>query len=247
MRVRIDLAYDGTDFHGFARQRDVRTVQGKLEQALSTLCRGPVPTICAGRTDRGVHALAQVVHADVTDAAGEVLLESRRGLDRLVGDEISIWAVHAVAADFDARFSARLRRYRYLLCDAATCSPLQRRTTWACGGPRLDVAAMQDGAAHLIGEHDFSSFCRRAGDQHLVRRVTRIAVRRCDDDRVDVEVDGLAFCHQMVRSVVACLVRVGRGGLMPHAVSAVLEARDRGRVGAIAPPHGLTLVGVDYD
>lgn len=247
MRVRIDLAYDGTDFSGFARQPDVRTVQGVLEDALTLVCRQPVTTTCAGRTDRGVHALAQVVHADIDDAAAELLIRRRRGVEKLVGDEISIWSIAVVPPDFDARFSARQRSYRYALCDAEVASPLDRRTVWHCRGPRLDLAVMREGATHLLGEHDFSSFCRRAGGEHLIRRVDRIDIRREATGRVLVDVDGRAFCRQMVRSIVACLVSVGRGRLPPHDVADVLAARDRGDVGAIAPPHGLTLVGVVYD
>jgi tRNA pseudouridine38-40 synthase len=246
VRVRIDLAYDGTAFHGFARQPEIRTVQGVLEDALGVLCRQPVTTTCAGRTDRGVHALAQVVHADLPDAAGEALPTLRRGLAALVGEELAIWSVREVGAEFDARFSARLRRYRYALCDADACSPLERHTVWRCGEPALDVDAMRVGGAHLVGEHDFSSFCRRAGERHLVRRVTRVAVTRPAEGRVHVEVDGRAFCRQMVRSIVGCLLRVGRGRLEPGEVADVLAARDRARAGAIAPPHGLTLVGVEY-
>ena len=151
-----------------------------------------------------------------------------------------------VPASFDARFSATQRRYRYRICDADAMAPLWRHDTWHLGPPRLDVEAMDAGGRHLLGEHDFSSFCRRSGDQHLVRRIDQLAVRRERAGLVVVSVAGKAFCHQMVRSVVGCLVAVGRGRRRPDWVAEVLAARDRQAVGQVAPPHGLTLVGVSF-
>jgi len=223
-------------------------VQGALEAALTRMAGEQVVTTGAGRTDAGVHALGQVVSCDVPDGARLLtdLDRTRSALDALVGEAVTVWSVAVAATDFDARFSARLRRYRYRLCDAPARDPLERHRTWHAGPPRLDVDAMAAGASHLLGEHDFSSFCRRAGDQHLVRRIDRLEVARPVADLVTVEVDGPAFCHQMVRSLVGCLVAVGRGRRPPRDVADVLAARDRQAVGAIAPPHGLTLMGVDY-
>jgi tRNA pseudouridine38-40 synthase len=248
VRLRVDLAYDGAGFHGFARQPDVRTVQGVLEGALARVVGVEVVTTGAGRTDAGVHALGQVVTVDVPAGARILgdLDRARRALDRLCGPEVAIWSVRRAPSGFDARFSARRRRYRYRLSDAEALSPLARHDTWHLGGPPLDVAAMREGSAHLLGEHDFSSFCRRASDEHLVRRLDRLDVDRPDGGLVTFAVEGPAFCHQMVRSLVACLVRVGRRRLLPRDVPAVLAARDRQAVGAVAPPHGLTLLGVDY-
>lgn len=226
----------------------MRTVQGVLEDALSRLVRAPVLTTGAGRTDAGVHALGQVVSFDVPGPWPYLadLGRVRRALDRLCGPDLTVWSVVVAPDGFDARFSATARRYVYRLCDAEAMAPLWRHDTWHVGGPRLDHRAMTAGAAHLVGEHDFSAFCRRAGDQHLVRRVLRIAAARPAPDLVTVAVDGQAFCHQMVRSIVATLVPVGRGRRAPDQVEAILVGRDRQAVGAIAPPHGLTLVGVDY-
>ena len=249
VRVRIDLAYDGGGFAGFARQPDQRTVQGVLEDALSRVCRQPIATTGAGRTDRGVHASAQVVTCDVpADALPAVdPARARAALDRLCGDDVAVWRVRRVPSTFDARFSARQRRYRYRLCDAPAMDPTWRATTWHVGPPALDVAAMRAGADHLEGEHDFTSFCRRAAaEQQLVRRVDRVVVRRRAAGLVEVHVDGAAFCHQQVRSIVGALVRVGRGRQAPAWVAEALAACDRAAVGAIAPPHGLTLVGVRY-
>ena len=248
VRVRIDLAYDGTGFAGFARQRDQITVQGVLEGALSRVCGGPVETVCAGRTDRGVHATAQTIHADVPPDARLLgdLDRARQGLDKMCGQAITVWRVRRVPKSFDARFSATQRRYRYRVCDAVALNPLERIDTWHLGPPRLDHVAMEAGGQHLVGEHDFSSFCRRREGEHLVRRIDRLAVRRERAGLIVVAVEGKAFCHQMVRSVVGCLVAVGQGKRAPNWVAEVRDARDRQAVGRVAPPHGLTLVGVSY-
>lgn len=249
IRVRIDLAYDGRPFHGFARQVDQPTVQGTLEAALTKVARDtPVTTVGAGRTDAGVHAEHQVVHADLP--ADLPLLSDldrlRRALDVTCGPAITVWRVRRVPATFDARFSATLRRYRYLLCDAPGVSPLRRHEVWHVGPPSLDTDAMELGGSHLVGEHDFSSFCRRHGDQHLVRRVSRLVVRRRPRGIVEVAVEGPAFCHQMVRSIVGCLLTVGRGRRPPDWVAEARDARDRQAVGGVAPPHGLVLRAVRY-
>ncbi len=223
-------------------------MQGVLEDALQRVCGEPVAVTGAGRTDRGVHARRQVVHADVP-AGWRFLADlsrARQVLDRLCGEAITIWRVRRVPATFDARFSARERRYRYRLCDAEAMDPLWRRTTWHVARP-VDEAAMGRAGQVLVGEHDFSSFCRRAPHQtHLVRRVLRLATRRRAGGLVEVDVDGQAFCHQMVRSIVGVLVMVGTGQRPAGWVAEVLAARDRQAAGAVAPPHGLTLLDVRY-
>jgi len=248
VRVRIDLAYDGTGFHGFARQPDQVTVQGVLEDALTRLSGTTSATVCAGRTDAGVHATVQTVHVDTPRGSRLVqdLDRARSALDAMCGPAITIWRVRRVPASFDARFSATQRRYRYRLCDRDAMAPSWRHDTWHIGGPALDVDAMHTGAQVLVGEHDFSSFCRRRGDQHLIRRIDRIRVHRVRAGLVAVDVAGRAFCHQMVRSVTGCLLAVGRQRRTSAWTGDVLAARDRQAVGQVAPPHGLTLVGVRY-
>ena len=254
MRVRIDLGYDGGPFSGFARQPDRTTVQGTLEGALSRVLGTDVATTCAGRTDAGVHALAQVVHLDVDDTVPrvarwlQVLVNQpasvRRRLDRMVGDAITIWRVAEVPPDFDARFSAIERRYRYRLSDAVLADPRMRHVRWTVG-ERLDVAAMHAAAQHLLGEHDFASLCRRADGRHTVRRVDEAVVERAGDE-VHVRLRGPAFCHQQVRSTVGCLVEVGTGRRPPDWLADVLAARDRSRAARVAPAAGLTLEAVGY-
>lgn len=247
-RVRIDLAYDGTGFHGFARQPEHRTVQGVLEDALARLTAIDTLTVGAGRTDAGVHATRQTVHADIP--AGCRLLgdldRARAALDAMCGPAITVWRVRRVPKSFDARFSATQRRYRYRLCDDDAMAPLWRHDTWHVGAPRLDVEAMDRGGRSLLGEHDFSSFCRRRDGQHLVRRIDRLRVHRPRAGLVVIDIAGRAFCHQMVRSVTGCLYAVGRHRRPATWVADVLAARERHAVGQVAPPHGLTLTDVSY-
>ncbi|HSK95035.1 MAG TPA: tRNA pseudouridine(38-40) synthase TruA [Euzebyales bacterium] len=248
VRLRIDLAYDGADFHGFARQPGLRTVQGVVEDALSRLSDRAADIVGGGRTDAGVHATGQTVHVDVPRGCRMVddLGAARGALDALCGPTIAIWRVRRVAATFDARFSATRRRYRYRICDTDAMAPHWRHDTWHVKGPHLDVAAMDQGGQALVGEHDFSAFCRRRDDQHLIRRIDTLAVRRIGARLVVIDVAGKAFCHQMVRSVAGCLYAVGRGRRPPAWVEGVLASRQRQAVGQVAPPHGLTLVGISY-
>ncbi len=250
-RLRIDLAYDGGPFAGFARQRDQVTVQGTLEGALGRVLGTAPATTGAGRTDRGVHALAQVVHLDVDADAGRAsaalgdLDDLRDRLDRLVGPAITVWSVRRVGTGFHARFSAVGRGYRYRLVDAAVRAPLERHDRWQVGEP-LDLAAMRAAASHLVGEHDFASFCRRAGRATTTRRLDEVALSRPRHGRIDIRFAGNAFCHQQVRSIAGSLVEVGRGRRGPDWLGEVLAARDRSAAGPVAPPHGLTLERVSY-
>jgi len=250
-RYRIDLAYDGSPFAGFARQRDQVTVQGEVEAAAARLFGQPVALTGAGRTDRGVHALAQVVHLDVdprvprTARAAADLSQLRARLDQQVGRAITIWQVRSVPPRFDARFSATARRYRYRLVDAPAADPIRRHDRWHLG-EALELTAMRAGARHLIGEHEFASFCRRAPGRTTVRRLDRLTLARPTPGRIDVVLDAPAFCHQQVRAIVGCLVEVGRRRRPAEWVAEVLAAEDRQRAARVAPPHGLTLEQVRY-
>lgn len=239
---RLDVAYDGSGFHGFARQRGLRTVQGEIEGVLARLARAPVETTGAGRTDRGVHARRQVV-----SFALPVPVEPRRivrAVTGLLGPEVAARDAAIVPDGFSARFSATWREYRYFVIDGSAPDPLRRHTTWQLAEP-LDVVAMAEAAALFVGEHDFSSFCRASG-RSCVRRVLAAGWSREAD--VDVfTVRATAFCHQMVRSLVGFLVEVGRGKHQPSTVPAVLAARDRAAAGPVAPACGLVLWDVGYD
>jgi tRNA pseudouridine38-40 synthase len=239
---RMDLAYDGSGFHGYARQPGVRTVQGDLEAALHHHT-GPLETYVAGRTDKGVHAAGQVA-SFTTDGHLDVVLV-RRSLNRQLGPEIAVLAMSEAPVDFHARFSATGREYRYLVVDREAPDPFLAATAWHYGRT-LDVDRMNTAAAAFVGEHDFASFCRRAGTRSTVRDVRRAAWHRRKERLLAFEIAASSFCHQMVRSLVALCVEVGRERVDPGAVPEILAACDRHAAKGAAPPHGLTLVAVQY-
>jgi tRNA pseudouridine38-40 synthase len=239
---RLDIGYDGSGFHGYARQPGVRTVQGTLEDALFRHT-GPVETAVAGRTDKGVHATGQVVSfGSEADLDPDRLT---RSLNRMVGPEIVVWRATAVAAGFDARFSATGRRYHYLVLNREVPDPFLCRRSWHVEVP-LDLAAMAQAAEAFRGERDFAALCRRSGGRSTVRDVRSVSWDAVEDDLLRFEVAASSFCHQMVRSMVAIAVDVGRGRIPIDAAAAVVASRDRSRGRGVAPPQGLTLVGVDY-
>ncbi len=239
---RIDLAYDGGGFHGYAKQPGVRTVQSALEDALFRIT-GEVETSVAGRTDKGVHATGQVVSFS-TDRD----LDTRRvvrSLNRQLAPEIAVSSISVVPPGFSARFSARGRAYTYLVLNRETPDPFVARTSWHYETP-LDIDVMNRGVTSLIGEHDFAAFCRKAGDRSTVRRLDTATWSDRGQGMLAFDISASSFCHQMVRSVVALLVEVGRGRLSPDQVSVILESRDRHQAKGAAPARGLTLIRVDY-
>jgi tRNA pseudouridine38-40 synthase len=242
--VRLTLAYDGTGFRGWAKQRGQRTVEGVLTDALSRFL-GDVPRLSvAGRTDAGVHARAQV--ASFAAPADRVdLTRLQRSVNTMLSPEVVVTDARWMSKGFDARFSATAREYRYRIDVGPWSDPFEARFVWS--RPReLSVGAMRAAARHLVGEHDFSAFSRSAGEgTSNVRRLQRLAISRAGD-RVDVVARANAFAHQMVRSLVGMLAAVGDGSRDASQVPLVLESRDRGRVPSIAPPHGLTLERVLY-
>ena len=239
---RLDLAYDGSGFRGYARQEGQRTVQGELESALATYLKSPVETSVAGRTDAGVHARGQVVSFSF-DAELD-LDRLQRGINGLLGPEVSLWTVSVASDGFNARFSARWRRYRYLIDTSPAPDPLTRGFVWHAGR-ELDVGAMRAVAPAFLGEHDFSSFCRTVGGRSNVRRLDELSLVVADP--LEMWFQANAFCHQMVRSIVGYLYDVGRGFSDGGRVEEVIAARDRSAVATVAPPHGLTLWSVGYD
>ncbi|MDQ3616435.1 MAG: tRNA pseudouridine(38-40) synthase TruA [Actinomycetota bacterium] len=256
MRLRLDLAYDGTDFRGWATQPGLRTVQGLLESALGQVLRlDAVPVTCAGRTDTGVHARGQVVHLDVS-SAGLLAAAGRspsappdallRRLNGVLPPDLRVQRAAIAADGFDARFSAVWRRYAYRVADAAELvDPLQRGSVLAW--PRhLDLHAMNTAAGELLGEHDFSAFCRRREGASTVRTLLEMAWHR-DEYRLAVaRVRADAFCHHMVRSLVGCLLAVGEGRRDPDWPAQVLTRGQRDSAVGVAQAHGLTLEEVAY-
>ena len=239
---RLDLAYDGSGFRGYARQEGLRTVQGELERALGTVLGSNVLTAVAGRTDAGVHALGQVVSFEYV---GDLDIERLpRSVNGIVGPELVVRSVSSAPDGFNARFSATSRRYRYLI-DTGAPDPLTRSFVWNVG-TQLDVGAMRDVSQAFVGELDFSSFCRSVEGKSNVRRVSEFEMDE-EGSRLTIWIQANAFCHQMVRSIVGYLYDVGRGFTDPNLVEDVISARNRSYVATVAPPHGLTLMEVGYE
>ncbi len=250
-RARFTVAYDGTDFRGFAPNLGVRTVIGELTEAISRIVRRPVELTGAGRTDAGVHAWGQVVSVDLPD--GTDLADVGRRVNKLCAPDVSVRDAAWVAPGFDARFSATWRQYRYHIWNDAAANPLLARTAWHVAPP-LDLTLMQAGVSPLIGEHDFSSFCRKPKlpegqpPASMVRILQEITWERVDGSPLlRMTIRASAFCHQMVRSIVGTLVEVGLHKLTPADVNGILHAKDRAVAGRVAPPHGLVLWEVGYD
>lgn len=238
---RLDIAYDGSGFYGYARQPGVRTVQGDLEEALFRMT-GPVETVVAGRTDRGVHAAGQVVSFGIAEAIDPDGVQ--RSLNRQLGPEIAVLTLSEAAGDFDARFSATSRVYRYRVLNREAPDPFLAATSWHVPH-RLNVEAMSAAASDFVGEHDFAAFCRKAEGRSTVRRVLGAEWFR-RGDVVDFDIEGSSFCHQMVRSLVALCVAVSRGQVEMAEVPAIIASGDRNAAKGAAPRHGLTLVEVRY-
>ena len=241
----MDLAYDGTDFHGWAKQTGLRTVQGELEGALTTILRVPEAAVtCAGRTDTGVHARGQVTHVDV-DAEPDVH-DLRRRLDGLLPADVRIRRVVAAADGFDARFSAVWRRYAYRIADDPdTVDPLTRNHVLTWSKP-LDLDAMNEAADLFLGEHDFASFCRRREGATTIRTLLDLEWVRDPSGVAVATVRADAFCHSMVRALVGCLLAVGDGRRPVAWAGEVLRATRRDPSVTVAHAHGLTLEQVAY-
>jgi tRNA pseudouridine38-40 synthase len=247
--VRLLVAYDGTDYHGFAENGDIPTVGLALRSAIEQVIGTAVELTVAGRTDAGVHAWGQVVSLDLP--AGVDLARLQKSLNGLLRPAVAVRAVEPAPEGFSARFSARWRRYRYTILNRPVPDPFLARIAWHVPEP-LDLPALRLAADPLVGEHDFTSFCRApkvpegTPPATLVRRVTEVGWETAPTGVLWFEIRANAFCHQMVRSIVGLLVDVGRGRRRAGDVLAVLRSRDRAGVGNIAPPHGLCLWEVGY-
>ncbi len=244
--MRLELSYQGTDFAGWARQPGQRTVQGAVEQALATVLRAPAELTVAGRTDAGVHATGQVAHCDLpSELWQEYAPTLRRRLAGVLPPDVRVRHITAAEDGFDARFSALSREYAYRI--AATewgVEPLRRFDTLHWPG-RLDLAAMQQAVPALLGEHDFAAFCRPREGATTIRTLHRLEWTP-DDDVLVAAVEADAFCRAMVRSLVGAVLSVGAGRQDPSWPAEVLAGKVRDPRVAVAPAHGLTLVGVRY-
>ncbi|MBN1979362.1 MAG: tRNA pseudouridine(38-40) synthase TruA [Anaerolineae bacterium] len=259
MRVRGLVAYDGTEYSGFQRQANALTVQEVLEAALARVTgstREAVTVLAAGRTDAGVHATGQVVAFDTAWRHG--LDNLWRALNAVLPADVSFLQLEECAADFHPRYDARSRRYRYTVCNTPVRWPLALRYSLHVVAP-LDVAAMQQAARSLVGEHDFAAFGQPfKPDRTTVRRVLAAKWEEkpsfscaCDERTqglpwLNFDIEANAFLYHMVRSVVGTLLQVGRGEMTVEEFAMVLASRDRSQAGPTAPPHGLCLVEVKY-
>jgi tRNA pseudouridine38-40 synthase len=275
VRWRLKVAYNGSDFHGFAAQDGQRTVAGALGEALERVIRTPITMTCAGRTDSGVHALDQMVHFDIPAERSAALDPAMvvKSCNSQLGPTIVVRDAEVAPEGFDARRSATARRYRYLVVNAPVPDPILAGLSWHVADP-LDLRSMAAASDALLGEHDFRAFCRRVPgtppNDPIHRRVvdarwSEVAgmprssgsegstVRVGDPGLVPAvgrllafEIEANAFCHQMVRSLVGTLVDVGRGRKRPSDMLWILRSADRQGAAQPAPSQGLTLVAVRY-
>ena len=245
VRVRMTVAYDGTGFHGVAAHAGVRTVGGTLGATLAKVLGYRVELTCAGRTDKGVHAWGQVVSFDAEEF-GLDLEALQRSLNRMLGPAIVVREAEKAPNTFDARRSAVARRYRYTVLNRPVADPFLARTSWHVVAP-LDRSALILACDPVIGEHDFSSFCRLPEPDASLQRTVRDA-RWVDlgEGLLRFDIEAAAFCHQMVRSLVGTMVDVGRGRKKAGDMATIIRASDRAAAGHPAPPQGLCRWDVLY-
>jgi tRNA pseudouridine38-40 synthase len=245
----MTVAYDGRGFHGFAAQpaAGVPTVGGALTEALEKVLRAPVQLTVAGRTDKGVHAWGQVVSFDAPAASFDAA-RVQRSVNSQLAPRVVVRDVGVAPPDFNARRSAVSRRYRYTVLNRPVPDPFLAATTWHVEKP-LDLRAMRLACDPLIGEHDFTSFCRaprRVPGYSMVRRVFDASWRDLDEGLLRFEIEASSFCQQMVRALVGTMVAMGSGQRVAGEMTSILRARCRAAAGRVAPPHGLCLWAVRY-
>jgi tRNA pseudouridine38-40 synthase len=241
--LKLTLAYDGTEFHGWQIQPELPTVQGTLKEALEKLLNHPVKVTGSGRTDAGVHAQGQVANVETirsidTDAV-------LRGVNALLPPDIRVWQVEEVGPDFHARRSARSKTYEYHIWRQHIVSPFHCRYVYAFPHA-MDEAAVDEASRSFIGSHDFTSFCATATTvEDRVRTIFETGWQRNPEEWV-FRIRGNGFLQYMVRTIVGTLLYVGTGKLQPRDVPPIFEARDRRRAGPCVPSEGLHLIRVDY-
>ena len=255
-RLRIDLAYDGTDYAGWAKQPDQKTLQGSIEEVIGRFLRIPVNTVVAGRTDAGVHATGQVFHVDIPESVEASRYRPQEDiwdfehfkyrLNQMLAEDVRINKVSSAPLNFDARFSASARHYRYKLLDGnQELAPLQRFDAAKWFRP-LDIELMNLASAALLGKHDFFTFCRYREGGTTLRTLLKFDWRRDADGYVICEIAADGFGWNMVRNLVGAAVCVGEGRFPPNWISEILSQGERVSDSYVFPARGLTLVQVDY-
>ena len=244
LRLKIKLAYDGTNFSGWAKQPDRRTVQEEFEKAFATIIRHQCDSIVAGRTDAGVHATAQIIHVDVPE--GTDLADLAYRLNRLLDTDLRVLEIELAPEGFHARFSALRRHYQYQIVDAnKAINPLERydRASWY---RPLDLERLNEASALLLGEHDFAAFCKFREGATTIRTLETFKWERKEDGLLVAQVVADAFCYSMVRNLVGSAVCVAEGRFEPSWIAEMLANRARISESMVFPAEGLTLVQVDY-
>ncbi|MCB1439089.1 MAG: tRNA pseudouridine(38-40) synthase TruA [Nitratireductor sp.] len=251
-RYKLTIEYYGTPFHGWQRQEDFLSVQQVLEEAISEFTRHPVTVFAAGRTDTGVHGLGQIVHLDLERQwAPEKVSEAANGVLKYHGHPVAVLDCEQVADDFDARFSAKRRHYRYRILNRWANLTVELGRAWHVKKP-LDVAAMDSAAKMLIGHHDFTTFrAMNCQAKSPMRTLDTLDVRHvCDltggGQEIEITTSSRAFLHNQVRSMAGSLKLVGEGKWTADDLAAALAAKDRKACGPVAPACGLYFVRVDY-
>jgi tRNA pseudouridine38-40 synthase len=245
IRIRGKIAYDGKDFSGWGMQPDRRTVQGVLEDAISTLLRvDRVIVQCAGRTDAGVHATAQVIHFDIAETDAMEMKDLTYKINAILPEDISIQELEVTTADFDARFAALSRSYEYLIYQGQR-NPLLRDRAHRSYLP-LDVQAMNDASQSLIGLHDFSAFCKKREGATTIRTLMKFDWSELPGGLIKVELEADAFCYSMVRGLIGAVLAIGEGKFDKAWLENYLAGKEREAHVFAAPALGLTLVDVKY-
>ncbi|NBO26055.1 MAG: tRNA pseudouridine(38-40) synthase TruA [Actinobacteria bacterium] len=245
IRIRGKISYDGKDFSGWGMQPDRRTVQGELENAISTLLRvDRVIVHCAGRTDAGVHASAQVIHFDIAEKDAMEMKDLTYRINAILPEDISIQELEVTAADFDARFAALSRSYEYLIYQGQR-NPLLRDRAYR-SYLTLDVSAMNEASQVLIGLHDFSAFCKKREGATTIRTLMKFNWTETDDGLIKVELEADAFCYSMVRGLIGAVLAIGEGKFDKTWLEDYLAGKEREAHVFAAPALGLTLVDVKY-
>ena len=245
MRYKLTISYDGGDFYGFQRQRGLISVQQCLEEALSTKLNAPVATVCAGRTDAGVHALGQVVHFH---CEADLPADFGFRLNPLLPESIAVLSCEVAPEGFHARFSAKKKTYRYDIYLSKIHAPLKRRYAHVCVYD-VDVNEMKKACEYLVGEHDFRSFAlaESVRGKSTVRTIYDIHIEEGDGGKLlSIFVTGNGFLHNMVRAIAGTLIDIGRGRFSSSDMPAILNSRDRRRAGKTVEGNGLFLVSVEY-
>jgi len=248
-RLRIDIAYDGTNFYGWGAQPDRRTIQDLVEEAISRISRVDTESIVAGRTDAGVHATGQVIHVDVPDAIfdGELnYIDFRYKLNRILDEDVRIMNISDAPSGFHARFSALRRHYVYKLIDNNDVIPPLTRNDVASWYRPLDVDRMNEASKLVLGHHDFAAFCKFREGSTTIRSLEKYEWKRTDDGVLVADIVADAFCYSMVRNLVGAVVCVADGRKDPSWMAELLANKERVSDSLVFPARGLSLTRVDY-